>query len=146
MHNYLKLILCYNMLNSCEPDGIIFTNGDNDTFPLWYLQEVKGIRKDIRVVNLSLLNTPWYVRQLRDDPPSIPIEMSDRDIDNITPIGWNSKTVELSGPNGAADAISWELNPTYGGRYLRVQDLMIYRILADINWKRPVYFCGYRFS
>jgi hypothetical protein len=150
------------LLNTCEPNAIIFTNGDNDTFPLWYLQEVEGIRKDVRVVNLSLLNTPWYIKQLKHMEPKVPISLSDEEIENQGLWRWEEREMTLPGPTTFGDnpeagslekgsaGITWNLQPTIsrqrnqqtgklmGG--LRVQDIMIFDIMRMNEWKQPIYF------
>ena len=142
--NYIAWDMAYNMLQTCEPNSILFTNGDNDTFPLWYLQEVEKIRTDVVVANLSLLNTPWYIQQLKDRHKTDPfIKMSEQEIQGLDFRRWESKNISINAPkdqNNINGKIEWELKPTYLGVALRIQDLMVLKIINDNNWNRPIYF------
>ena len=136
----------YNILQPLQPNAIIFTNGDNDTFPLWYIQAVENLRTDVRVVNLSLLNTDWYLRQLRDDAPRIDLAWSDEEIQFASdyPLvkamsdasygGWNRQRLEAFLDQTGLRPYVRDLE-----EQLLTKDLAVARIIDREYGKRPIY-------
>ncbi len=159
---YIAWDYAYNLLQSTEKDAILFTNGDNDTFPLWYLQDVEGVRRDVRIVNLSLINISWYIRELKTTMPygvrKIPISLTDQQIDRITATRWEPQKVSIPVPREVAEKFgvtdsailtSGRLTWTMRGlpwqnniRYLRIQDILVKDIITGNRWERPIYFAA----
>jgi len=134
------------MLKSCDRNAILFTNGDNDTYPALYLQIVENFRPDIKVVNLSLLNTDYHIRHLRDTGPQTPmlITETDKDIVDLKLTQWKEQqvTIEVTNSSNGIDTLSWTIKPTYKNNLLRVQDLLIFKLIKNGYDYYPFYFAA----
>jgi hypothetical protein len=135
--DFIPFDFAYNLLMSCERDGVLFTNGDNDTFPLWALQEAYNVRRDVRIVNLSLLNTRWYIRQLMHRDPAVPVSYTDDQIERLNhspnPV---TRPARYTLPHAG---ITVDLPSRREHATLRLQDLMVLAVVDAVRWTKPVY-------
>ncbi len=160
--NYFPRDFAYNTLQSLEENAILFTAGDNDSFPIWYLQDVEGYRKDVRVINLGLVDTKWYFKQLKETSPrgaaTVEMSLTDTQMENIAPVPWTLTEVSLPVDEKAIikfsvtdtsilknRKISWKLLPTVSmgnQTYLSPENIIVKDIIENNAWKSPIYFAS----
>ena len=135
--NFIAFDYAKNMLASCLPNSILITNGDNDTFPLWYLQQAEGFRKDVKIVNLSLANTKWFVHQFLTHEPKLALGFTHQQIDGLD-----------FTPNPYPEAVrvtlkTNKLQLTLPGKdkkpYFRQQDMVLLNLIQNNFPKKPVH-------
>ena len=160
----------YNLLNSLAPNAVLFTNGDNDTFPLWYAQEVENVRPDVRVLCLSYVNTDWYIDQMKqkvNESEPLPISLKRKDyvgqanqsrnfgkrdkLDVKLPVNGqallNQGIIYRDDLPNVVSPLSWQVS-TRGpknNRYLELKDILILNLLENVaknDWSRPIYFAN----
>ncbi len=151
--NFFTIDYARNSLKCLPANAILFTGGDNDTHPLLFAQQAEGLRPDVAILNIHLLNTTWFLRQLRERRPDLPLSLSVDDIQQLRPIAWHDSTVavavggtadDFTLPPGTAlpDSLRLRVTPSYGGRYLVNSDQVILKMLAENKWRRPICVCA----
>ncbi len=152
-HEMMARDFAYDMLQSVEPYGILITAGDNDTFPLWYAQEVEGIRRDVTLANLSLMNTQWHLRQLaRRETPAFDPSQADP-IWKRFPVPPRPTTPALRLGTAEVDSLPEamqvqanggiafdSLQIRFGQDVLLRQDLATIFLIRDNRGQRPIFF------
>ncbi len=141
----------HNLLSGLDDNAIMITFGDNDTFPMWYLQGADGIRTDVTVLNISLLNTTWYLHQIMRRYPDLPISFTPEQIDSLRPIAWSDSVIAvpvdaIPAQFDLPDTVAWPdtayltVSPTMQDKYLLVQDQVLMNLIRHNRFRRPIYF------
>jgi hypothetical protein len=135
--------IAHNLLSTCAPGAILLSHADNETYPLWALQIAYGVRRDVQVVNIELLNGPWYVRQLQRQPGS-PLALTDEQIDALAPLRWPqpqavSIPVDPSAEAGGQGALALTVGSSGPEGLLSPRDQVLLHLLSANAFRRPVY-------
>ena len=139
--NYTASAYGRNLLETCEPDAILITAGDSDTFLPLYCQAVEHVRPDVTVINIHLLNTTWFLRDLLRYQPDLPWTLTEDSVHTLQHIPWETDTIAVAGVSPQSDSIRIVVEPTFG-KILLIGHSLVLDMIRENQWRRPIYFSG----